>query len=574
NTIKGNTNGVSLGTGGTLINSFTCNWWGSASASDVATAVGAPVNYIPFLTDGTDNNPGAAGFQPVPGSCNGYPLDPNFGTSAGYSYANSTAGASGAASQPDFCWADTTGSISLAKNTTNSLPGVFTGDLDDGYWKIVLPASKKVRFFGNNYDTVRIGTNGIISFQVFDPASGNNNPPALGIPGGAVKNAFYPLWWDQNWGILNPATASNRLSYKVVGNQLIVTYDKAPRYAGASGDYVSYQVIIDVSTAPVVNSRLLVQYADTTNQRTGALFASKYLAGNNQTHLVGLQNSAGTMGIQYRFANASTTVITPGPLFDTPFSSMAVQFGSDSTQLNHTCQSLNLTFRLEAIQLTRKDTVTVMLRDAVAPNAVVESKKVVYDSLTGSVNVPYTLAESGTSYYIFVKHRNSISTWSAAPVACVSNAISYDFTTAITQAFMNNMKMVAGKASFFTGDVDGNTIVQGVDVFAVYNDNTTFTTGSYLITDLDYNGVVNGIDVLFAYNNNTLFAKQKNPPGAIPLVSGEPVTEDRSSVETKYSKDFAPENTKSKEELTLEKTTPKRDMERRKIHIPNEGGVR
>ncbi len=574
NTIKGNTNGASLATGGTLINNFTCNWWGSASASDVATAVSAPLNYVYFLTDGTDNDLITAGFQPVPGTCNGQPLDPNFGTLNGYSYANSTAGASGFASQPDFCWMDTTGSTSLAKNTVNSLPGVFTGDLDDGYWKIVLPAGKKVRFFGNNYDTVRIGTNGIISFQVFDPASGNNNPPSLGIPGGAVKNAFYPLWWDQNWGILNPATASNRLSYKVVGNQLIVTYNNAPRYLGASGDYVSYQVCIDVSSAPVANSRLLVQFADTTNQRTGALFASKYLSGTNQTHLVGLQNAAGSMGVQYRFANSSTTVLTPGPLFDTPFSSMAVQFGSDSTQLNHTCQSLNLTFRLEAIQLTRRDTVTVMLRGTTAPNAVIEAVKVVYDSLTGSVTVPYTLAENGSSYYIFVKHRSSISTWSAAPVACASNALVYDFTTAISQAFMNNMKMVSGKASFFTGEVDGNGVVGLTDITSVFNDNVNFVTGNYVVNDLDYNGVVNGIDVIYVANNNVLFVTQKNPPGAIPLFSGDPVAEDKSEVVTKYTKDFTPENTKSKEEYIQEKTTVKAENERRKIRLPNETNMR
>ncbi|MFZ1784510.1 MAG: hypothetical protein WAU23_04860, partial [Ferruginibacter sp.] len=48
----------------------TCNWFGTANGTAVASLIGSAVSYIPYLTNGIDNSP-AMGFQPVAGSCNG-----------------------------------------------------------------------------------------------------------------------------------------------------------------------------------------------------------------------------------------------------------------------------------------------------------------------------------------------------------------------------------------------------------------------------------------------------------------------------------------------------------------------
>jgi hypothetical protein len=56
---------------------FNCNWWGAADFATVATNVGAtnpPIDYAPWLTNGTDNQLSVKGFQPVPGSCSGIPV--------------------------------------------------------------------------------------------------------------------------------------------------------------------------------------------------------------------------------------------------------------------------------------------------------------------------------------------------------------------------------------------------------------------------------------------------------------------------------------------------------------------
>lgn len=49
-----------------------CNWWNTLVSSAIATQMSGSVDYVPYLTNGSDNAPGTMGFQPVPSSCNGY----------------------------------------------------------------------------------------------------------------------------------------------------------------------------------------------------------------------------------------------------------------------------------------------------------------------------------------------------------------------------------------------------------------------------------------------------------------------------------------------------------------------
>jgi hypothetical protein len=74
NSFSGYTVGVARTTGGTqdataATVTATCNWWGSSDLATVTTAAGAADSFIPYLNNGTDNDPGTIGFQPVPGAC-------------------------------------------------------------------------------------------------------------------------------------------------------------------------------------------------------------------------------------------------------------------------------------------------------------------------------------------------------------------------------------------------------------------------------------------------------------------------------------------------------------------------
>jgi hypothetical protein len=177
--------------------------------------------------------------------------------------------------------------------------------------------------------------------------------------------------------------------------------------------------------------------------------------------------------------------------------------------------TLTLKTRLEAIQLNRKDTITVNIRSNTAPYPIVETKTVVYDSLTGISSATLSNVVNGTSYFLQIAHRNSISTWSAAPVTVTGGALNYDFTTSVNQAFGSNQVLVSGVASFYTGDVNQDGTADGSDASLIDNDAFNFVSGDYVITDLNYDGTVDASDAAFIDNNAANFVGEIKPPGAL-----------------------------------------------------------
>jgi hypothetical protein len=67
------TTGVVRENAPTTVVNATCNWWGSDDVATVSAAAGTANSFLPYLTNGTDND-AAIGFQPVPNSCNGGPV--------------------------------------------------------------------------------------------------------------------------------------------------------------------------------------------------------------------------------------------------------------------------------------------------------------------------------------------------------------------------------------------------------------------------------------------------------------------------------------------------------------------
>jgi hypothetical protein len=80
------------------------------------------------------------------------------------------------------------------------------------------------------------------------------------------------------------------------------------------------------------------------------------------------------------------------------------------------------------------------------------SKGVVNTNGTVAISFPNSTLDS--SYYIVIKHRNAIETWSAAPVAINNNTI-YNFTTAASQAYGDNLSnMGDGVFGIYSGDIN------------------------------------------------------------------------------------------------------------------------
>jgi hypothetical protein len=158
------------------------------------------------------------------------------------------------------------------------------------------------------------------------------------------------------------------------------------------------------------------------------------------------------------------------------------------------------------------DTITVELRNNTAPYVLVDSRKVVLDS-TGKGIGQFTNSVNNVPYFIVVKHRNSIETWSASPQAFNNKTMVYDFTSSQTQAYGNNLAVKNGKWCIYNGDVNQDGIVDGTDVAAVDNANSAFSTG-YLATDLNGDGIIDGSDLAIIDNNNNAFIAKYLPPGA------------------------------------------------------------
>ncbi len=153
------------------------------------------------------------------------------------------------------------------------------------------------------------------------------------------------------------------------------------------------------------------------------------------------------------------------------------------------------------------DTFRVYLRNSFTPYSVVDSA-LAYSGTSGWY--VFNNASSG-SYYIMADQRNSINTWSRLPQSYTVGAIfNYDFTTAASQAFGNNLVLKNSVYCFYSGDVNKDNFVNLTDVLNIYNDAAAFQDG-YVVTDVNGDGIVDLTDIIIAYNNSTHFVQEMRP---------------------------------------------------------------
>ncbi|MEO8666224.1 MAG: dockerin type I domain-containing protein, partial [Ignavibacteria bacterium] len=149
------------------------------------------------------------------------------------------------------------------------------------------------------------------------------------------------------------------------------------------------------------------------------------------------------------------------------------------------------------------DTATVLLRNSTSPYAVVDASVSVLDS-SGKGSFRFGSISNGVPYYIVVDHRNSITTWSATAISFSGDSLSYNFTTAASQAFGNNQTLKGTKYTIYSGDVNKDGIVDGSDAALVDNDVYNFATG-YRVTDVNGDLIIDGSDASIVDNNATNF---------------------------------------------------------------------
>ena len=149
------------------------------------------------------------------------------------------------------------------------------------------------------------------------------------------------------------------------------------------------------------------------------------------------------------------------------------------------------------------DTVRVYLRNTSTPFAIVDSAKEIINRITLKAAFKFPNATAGT-YYLQLKHRNSIETWSNSGLAYIpGTTLNHDFTFAQNMAFgLNQIQVDASPLRFalYSGDVNQDGTIDASDLSNVDNDAFSSVSG-YVNTDLNGDDLVDATDVSIVDNN-------------------------------------------------------------------------
>lgn len=423
----------------------------------------------------------------------------NFGgglsNNGGYYFSNSSECAGNAPAQPQFCWKDTSGSKNLILNSTDLSDGLLEGDIDNGYFRLgnILPAGYKIKFFGNDYDSLFISTNGIIGLSMSDLLL-SNHPLHFEESTYSSVPLISPLWIDLDFG--NDYGPENRLSYKLAANQLIVTYDKAHLTEGDSSDFVSFQVCFELGNSLPDNSKILIQYK---KESSGINFISKYLSNSINQHSVGLINNDGNSFVSYRFTDTSG-VVDFGQILN---HSTALEFGPDPYQLNNKCSQLTLKALFE-FTVDNNDSVRIFLRDFNSPYNILE-ERAVYLNDEGIADCGFTIPDENSRFFLAVKQRNSLETWSRETGETFNSYnLNYDFSHDSTMAYGNNLKVRNGIAYIYKGDLNDDGVIDVADLSIIDNNVANYNSGD-LLSDLNGDRTVDVRDLAIIDDNNYFF---------------------------------------------------------------------
>ena len=305
----------------------------------------------------------------------------------------------------------------------------------------------------------------------------------------------------------NPATAG-------VGGPYSITYT----YSDGTCSNSSVQTVT-VNALPTVSfSGLALTYCTTdaavtlTGSPAGGTFSGPGITG---TSFDPAAAGAGTHSITYSYtdvngcsnSSSQNVTVTVCATFATLNLNVFLEgFYSDINTMRE-----NLSIVGISTDPTETDTITVNLWAATSlantdPDFTI--KAVLH--IDGTATMQFPAGVSGNSFYIAVKHRNHLETWSANPVAFTTTT-AYDFTSSQSQAYDDgvdaNPPMAAvagGKFAIYGGDVNQDFTVDGSDANEVEISANNFDFG-YNAADANGDGETGGADANIVEINANLF---------------------------------------------------------------------
>ena len=328
---------------------------------------------------------------------------------------------------------------------------VWTGGNDDGYAELIIPFTFK--FYNNDYTKVYPCTNGYVTF-----GSGASAYIPQTIPSATAPNNLIALAWAD----LN-LTASGTVRYFTTGvtpnRRFVIEYDTVPPYSGTGS--VTGMIVLHETTNII---EVIVSNSTFTASKTQGV---ENLAGSAANAVTGRNNAAWTVTTPgaYRFTPTAVGPFTWSPA--TGLSSTTAQYpvvtGLTSTTVYTVVASANgctitdtvtisicptdvnlqLTLLHQGMQLNSLmpaylyvmglstnpndcDSLVVELHSSATPYSLLATSTAIMNTAGVSAHT-FSGSLSGASYYIVVRHRNSIETWSKIPVLLNAGANSFSF---------------------------------------------------------------------------------------------------------------------------------------------------
>lgn len=160
------------------------------------------------------------------------------------------------------------------------------------------------------------------------------------------------------------------------------------------------------------------------------------------------------------------------------------------------------------------DSITVELHSTTGNFPMVASQKTILHT-DGSAGCTFNYSPSlnflGNSYYIVIRHRNGLTTWSQNPVTLTTTNTNYDFSLAANKAYGDNqIEIEPGIWAMFNGDLNGDENIDLLDNPILENDINEFQFG-YFKTDLNGDGNVDLIDMPVIEHNIYNFIYSVHP---------------------------------------------------------------
>jgi len=174
---------------------------------------------------------------------------------------------------------------------------------------------------------------------------------------------------------------------------------------------------------------------------------------------------------------------------------------------NETMQSV-LYNQSETSDMSLVDSVNVILYEPIYPYSAVASQRVVvHTDGTATCIFPPLMG----AYYIGIKNRNTLHTWSSNPVVLGQAAASYDFSTSSAMVYGGNaIEMEPGIWALYVGDVNDDENVDLFDLVSMEEDINNFLYG-YMATDINGDGNVDLLDTQVMSDNISLFIYSIHP---------------------------------------------------------------